>query len=496
MNRLVEIPLRPRPLGRLEPVVTPAGWSRLQADLEAARPLLAERRIWLVNSTAVGGGVAEMLRSLAPYACGAGFDVRWVVITGSPAFFAVTKELHNQLHGHARKALDADARAIYESTLVRSGAELASRIGPGDVVVLHDPQTAGLAQPLRSAGATVIWRSHVGTDDANSVTQCAWDFLMPHLRAADACVFTRDRFVPPELRTERVRKVAPSIDPLSTKNDHMPPHTVAAILEHVGIVRTRNEPRTAPRFTPRDREPQLVRRRAEVLRYGAAPRLGVDPIVLQLSRWDRLKDPVGVMRAFAKHVLSDLDVHLVIAGPPPGAIADDPEASDVFEETVRAWRALPHGKRSRVQLVQLPNDDAEENAAIVNALQRASSVVVKKSLQEGFGLGVTEAMWKRLPVVASRVGGIQEQIEHCRSGLLVDDPLDLESFGAAVGELLVDRGEAGRLGAAAKERVREHFLPDRHLAEWVEFAAGEVLTRENGTLQAQSGPRASPPVSA
>ncbi len=469
-----EVPVAPLPVERLHPVVTAEGWEQLQAALQLATPLLAGRRIWLVNSTAVGGGVAEMIRSLMPYGLGVGLDMRWLVIGGPPAFFAVTKELHNQLHGHARRHLDDDAKAIYESTLAKNAAALVRRITPGDVVILHDPQTAALVKPLRDAGAIVIWRSHIGTDSITSVTREAWDLLLPYVRDADAFVFSREQFVPAALRDGRVRLIAPSIDPTSTKNSFMPLTSVEPILEHVGIVRARHEGWTLPRFIRRDGVSQVVKRRAEVLQYGPAPRLGVDPLVLQLSRWDRLKDPVGVMRGFAKHVLSEVDVYLVMAGPALGAVADDPEAGEVFEEVVRAWRALPYRRRSRVQLTLLPNDDLNENAAIVNALQRASSVVVKKSLEEGFGLGVTEAMWKRLPVVASRVGGIQEQIEHRRSGLLIDDPRDLEAFGAAVSEALLDRDEAGRLGAAAERRVRERFLHDRHLAEWVELFAAAV----------------------
>jgi trehalose synthase len=295
---------------------------------------------------------------------------------------------------------------------------------------------------------------------------------------ADAFVFSRRQFAPCELLDGRIHVIPPSIDPTSTKNASMPAATVEAILEHTGLVRASHESWTLPRSTRRDGVIQVVRRRAEVLRYGPAPRLGVDPLVLHLSRWDRLKDPVGVLRGFAKHVLSDLDVYLVMAGPDPAAVADDPEAFAVFEEVVRAWRELPYRRRSRIQLALLPNADPEENAAIVNALQRASSVVVKKSLEEGFGLGVTEAMWKRRPVVASRVGGIREQIEHGRSGLLIEHPRDLEAFGAAVSQALVDRDLARGLGIAAQERVRERFLHDRHLADWVELVAAEVLERE------------------
>lgn len=490
-TKLTEVRMGPLPLERLEEFVTPEGWERLQADVASATPRLAGRRIWLVNSTSVGGGVAEMLRSLVPYALGAGLDARWVVITGSPQFFAVTKELHNQLHGHRRRRLEEDARAIYESTLADNAAELVPKMTPGDVVILHDPQTAALAKPLRDAGAIVIWRSHIGTDSITSVTSEAWELLLPYVSDADAFVFSRERFVPAELRDGRVHVIAPSIDPTSTKNGFMPATTVEAILEHVGLLRARRESWALPRFVRRDGVSQVVRRRAEVVQYGPAPRLGVDPFVLHLSRWDRLKDPVGVMRGFATHVLNDMDVYLVIAGPDPAAVADDPEAFEVFEEVVHAWRALPYRRRSRVQLALLPNEDLEENAAIVNALQRASSVVVKKSLEEGFGLGVTEAMWKRLPVVASRVGGIQDQIEHRRSGLLIDDPRDFEAFGAAVSEALVDRDEACRLGAAAERRVRERFLHDRHLAEWVELVAAEVLQRDGGETSPRT--RVSPP---
>jgi trehalose synthase len=481
-----EVHIAPLPLERLQPVAVTDGLARLQADLRLAKPRLAGRRIWFVNSTAIGGGVAEMIRSLAPYGLGAGLDMRWLVICGPPPFFAVTKELHNQVHGHARRRLDEGARAIYESTLAENAAGLVRRITRGDVVILHDPQTAALVEPLQDAGAIVIWRSHIGTDSITPVSRRAWEWLLPYVVDADAFVFSRDQFVPAGLSGGRVHLIAPSIDPTSTKNGFMPPTSVEAILEHVGIVRAKDQRSMLPHFVRRDGVSQVVKRRAEVLRNGSAPRLEVDPLVLHLSRWDRLKDPVGVMRGFAKHVLSDVDAYLVMAGPAPRAVADDPEAGEVFEEVVGVWRSLPYRRRSRIQLTLLPNDDLDENAAIVNALQRASSVLVKKSLEEGFGLGVAEAMWKRLPVVASRVGGIQEQIEHRRSGLLIDDPRDLKAFGAAVSETLCDRDEASRLGAFAQRRVRERFVHDRHLAEWVELLAAKVLEHD-GTKTSLAG---------
>jgi trehalose synthase len=207
------------------------------------------------------------------------------------------------------------------------------------------------------------------------------------------------------------------------------------------------------------------------VRAGRPARLGVDPLVVNLARWDRLKDPVGVMESFTSGVLDRVDARLILAGPPIDAVADDPEAAAVYEEVERRWRLLPSAARERIDLAQLPMRDLEENAAIVNALQRQATVIAKKSLEEGFGLGVTEAMWKRRPVVASRVGGHQDQIEDGINGVLVDDPRDLASFGRATADLLLNPDRAKRLGDAARQRVRDCFLPDQYLALWVELLA-------------------------
>ena len=188
-----------------------------------------------------------------------------------------------------------------------------------------------------------------------------------------------------------------------------------------------------------------------------------------MSRWDRLKDPLGVLAGFAEHVhAEDEDPHLVLAGPDVAAVADDPEGAEVFAEVEAAWRDLPRAVRRRVHLALLPMDDADENAVIVNALQRRADVVVQKSLAEGFGLTVAEAMWKGRPVVASRVGGIQDQIEDGMTGRLVD-PRDLAAFGENVSALLVDPHGAERMGEAAQRRVRDLFLGPRHLGQYVDL---------------------------
>jgi trehalose synthase len=193
--------------------------------------------------------------------------------------------------------------------------------------------------------------------------------------------------------------------------------------------------------------------------------------VVQVSRWDPLKDPIGVMRGFARLCDggSPRNSHLVLAGPNVTAVADDPEGGAVFGRVLTAWRALPHGIRDRVHLVSLPIDDVAENAIIVNALQRHATVVVQKSLREGFGLTVTEAMWKARPVVASAVGGIQDQIQDGVNGILLKDPTDLDVFAEAVRWLLENPADAGRLGEAARERVRDEFLGVRHLLQYAEL---------------------------
>jgi trehalose synthase len=203
------------------------------------------------------------------------------------------------------------------------------------------------------------------------------------------------------------------------------------------------------------------------------------PVVMQVSRWDQLKDPLGVLGAFAGHVTSRRGAHLMLVGPSTAAVADDPEGALVLDAVRSAWHELPAPIRRRVHLCSLPMDDVEENAAIVNALQRHASVVVQKSLAEGFGLTVAEAMWKRRAVVASRIGGIRDQIEDGRSGVLLTDPRDLEQAGAAINELLDDGERARRLGSAAQRRVQQQFLGPHHLGRYFEVIQRVASQREH-----------------
>jgi trehalose synthase len=464
---LTHVPIAPLALDRLRAVLTDAQWEELEAAQARSRVLLEGRVVWSVNSTANGGGVAEMLRSLISYARGAGVDARWVVVEGNPAFFELTKRLHNRFHGYAGDGgpLGAAEREIYESSLTAAAAALHTIARPGDIVLLHDPQTAGLTRHLQD-GIQVVWRSHIGLDVTNEHTDSAWSFLLDYIKPATGWIFSRWEYVPPGLDHDRVTIVPPSIDAFSPKNQPLEPAVVAAILRAAGLVDSPDNGEV-PAFTRQDGSPARVDRVADLC-GGAPPPAGV-PLVVQVSRWDRLKDPIGVLEGFLAHVAPVSDAHLVLAGPAVAAVSDDPEGAEVLAEVRERWQGLPAPERDRIHLACLPMDDAEENAAMVNALQSAAAVVVQKSLAEGFGLTVSEAMWKARPVVASAVGGIQDQIEDGRSGVLLHDPADLAEFGGAVAGLLADPAHATALGEAARERVREHFLSARHLTQYVQL---------------------------
>jgi trehalose synthase len=279
-------------------------------------------------------------------------------------------------------------------------------------------------------------------------------------------VFSRRAFVPESCEEMLTAIVPPSIDVFSPKNQEMEPEQVRAILRQVGLLEPHGSERAEPAYRRADGSEALVGRRCEVGGEGELP--GPESrLVVQVSRWDRLKDPAGVLHGFAE--VADADAWLVLAGPSLGAVTDDPDGAAVLAEVEAEWRRLPDAVRSRVLLACLPMEDLDENGAIVNALQRQATVIVQKSLKEGFGLTVTEAMWKARPVVATAVGGIGDQIRDGVSGVLLDDPLDLKAFAAAVDELLADPERARAIGEAARRSVRDNFLEDRHILQYVEL---------------------------
>lgn len=429
------------------------------------RELLGDRRVLNVNSTATGGGVAEMLATLIGYARGAGIESEWLVIAGDLDFFTLTKRVHNGLYGSPGDGgeLGSSERASYERTLAANVARIGEEVRPGDVVIVHDPQPAGLIGPLIDRGAKVVWRCHVGYDGSNEWTERAWAFIRPYVEGAHAHVYSRESFAPEWIDRVLLRAIPPSIDPFTPKNADLTASEVLALLRAADLL-TVAEVEPDPRVTVP----------ADIVREGTAPDAEV-PLVVQVSRWDRMKDMVGVLHGFADYIPSP--AHLVLAGPATDGVSDDPESLEVWTETRAAWSRLPEHSRSRVHLAAIPMDNPAENALVVNALQRHASVVAQKSLAEGFGLTVAEAMWKRRPVVASAVGGIVDQVVDGETGVLLEDPYDLAGFGSAVQDLLENPDEADRLARNARDHIADRFLGDRHLLQYAELLS-KLLSSE------------------
>jgi trehalose synthase len=407
-------------------------WVRQPADGAGARVIH-------VNTSARGGGVAEILENVTRHDRARSRRSGWVVIDAPDEFFAFTKGLHHLFHGRGDPALLDEGVRVYREVLAQVPALLERVIRPDDIVVLHDPQTLGLATWAARHARRTYWHCHIGSlTDPAGVKSALWQFFADDLHAVDAVLVTEPAYLAgaPVLR---VRVVHPAIDPDAPKNTTMDDTEVARHLRAIGTDDTTSTVGPAGRVWQDDALP------------------GDSPMVLQVSRWDPLKGMGDVLRT-AAHL--DPRTHVVLAGPDPTEVLDDPEGTAQLKETLQQLSALPEPVRSRVHLVALSAHDRDLNALRVNALQRRADVVVQRSLEEGVGLTVTEAMFKAKPVVASRTGGIPRQIDDRVSGLLVD-PGDDDTFVAAVNELVADAQLRADIGAAAESSVRGSYLIDR-----------------------------------
>jgi len=377
-------------------------------EIEELRTLakpLAGRTVEMVNSTAVGGGVAEMLNRLVPLTEELGLAIRWEVMTGGEDFFEVTKAFHNALHGepyHADPKHFEIYRAYNEQNLKRIPLD-------AEFIEIHDPQPAGFIESRRGGKGHWIWRCHI---DLSHPNRAVWDFLEPYVAKYDGAIFSSPEFarqlpVPQYL-------LYPAIDPLAEKNKDLDPEFIDGVLE----------------------------------RYAVDPSR---PILTQISRFDRLKDPVGVIRAY-RIVKRYFDCQLVLAG---GSASDDPEGTVVLKEVKEAAEG-----DSDIKVLELPAWAPLE----VNALQRASTIVIQKSLREGFGLTVSEALWKKKPVVASAVGGIPTQVIHKHTGLLSHS---VEGTAYQIRYLLSHPEIATRLGEQGHQHVKENFLITQNLKRYL-----------------------------
>jgi len=371
--------------------------------------LLAEKatgkHVKMVNATAMGGGVAEILTRVVPLFNELGIKTKWEVIKGSGEYFGVTKAFHNALHGNKTEISDQMLNIYNETT----AANLSEMSFDEDVVIIHDPQPAGLIAAKEKSKAKWVWRCHI---DTSHPQPDAWNFIRGFVEKYDASIFSTPWFAR-ELSIPQYF-IYPAIDPLAEKNREISGSEIDAVLRKYKIDRSR-------------------------------------PIITQISRFDYLKDPLGVIETY-KLVKKHIDCQLVLAG---GGATDDPEGGQVLKETQEAASADPD-----IHVLLLPPFADIE----INALQRASTVVLQKSLREGFGLTVTEALWKAKPVVASAVGGITLQVIHNFTGLLVHS---IEGAAYQIRYLLNNPQVARKLGEYGREHVREKFLITRKLRNYL-----------------------------
>ncbi|MFA5286748.1 MAG: glycosyltransferase [Candidatus Omnitrophota bacterium] len=371
-------------------------------DLRLLGERLKGKVVQHINSTPVGGGVAEILNRMVPLLRELEVDTKWDVIKGGEQFFEVTKKFHNALHGRLEEITKRDFEIFMET----SQQNIEGVDTYGDIVFIHDPQPIALIK--KKASNKWLWRCHIDVSDPNLRV---WEFLMDFIVRYDSAVFSAPSFS----RKLPIRQflIPPSIDPLSDKNKELPQETIDSVLRKYGIKKDK-------------------------------------PIVMQVSRFDRLKDPVGVIDAYLQ-VKKYIDCQLILAG---GTAEDDPEGFKVLEEVKEKAK-----NDSDIHILLLPQNDIE-----VNALQRASDIIVQKSLKEGFGLTVAEALWKGKPVVASNVGGIPLQIKHKYSGLLCHS---VEGASFAIKQLLGSPAYSKKLGENGKEHIKNNFLITRHLRDYM-----------------------------
>ncbi|MBU0600447.1 glycosyltransferase [bacterium] len=388
-------------MARLEEYIPIVGQSVID-DLRLLGERLKGKVVQHVNSTPVGGGVAEILNRMVPLLKELGVDTRWDVIKGGEQFFEVTKRFHNALHGRPVEITGHDFDIFMET----SQENIKEVNTYGDILFIHDPQPIALVK--KRSDNKWIWRCHI---DVSNPNRQVWKFLMDFISRYDSVVFSAPGFS--QRLPIRQFLISPSIDPLSDKNKELPQETINAVLNKYGI--------------PKDK-----------------------PILTQISRFDRLKDPIGVIEAY-QQVKRYIDCQLILAG---GGATDDPEGIEVLEEVKEKAR-----QDKDIHILLLPQNDI-----VVNALQRASDVIIQKSLKEGFGLTVAEALWKAKPVVASNVGGIPLQIKHKYSGLLCHS---IEGAAFAIKQLLNSPEYAKKLGENGREHIRDNFLLTRHLRDYM-----------------------------
>lgn len=443
--------------------------------------------IWMINSTAIGGGVAEMLPSQMRILRELGVAVEWLVIEASdPKFFDLTKRIHNAIHGSGDGVFTETDREIFEATNTANLADALELIKDGDIVVVHDPQPMPLAAMIKKQkDVAIIWRCHIGLEADTPVTDAVWDFLSSYTNDYDHFVFSLPSYIPKPLK-DKTSIIPPAIDPLSHKNRALQLHKNIGILYQSGIL----DDHKAILY---HRYNHLVRRVMPDGSFGSPNQnnslhLIYRTFVTEISRWDRLKGFKELMQAFIK-MKKDNREHgdresleykrikmtlLVLAGPDPAFVSDDPEGDAVLKALTEQYQSVDPEMQNDIAILLMPLDNPKENALIVNALQRSSTIIVQNSIQEGFGLTATEAMWKRKPVLVSGAAGLKFQVEHNKNGKINEDPTDIDRLAETLADMLNHPKERDKWGFNGQLRVIQHFTLFSQLISWL-----EVLSKQN-----------------
>ncbi len=453
----------------------------LQSESSILMPQLANRTIWMVNSTAQGGGVAEMLPKMVKLLRELGLRIQWVTIgTDRAEFFALTKRLHNMIHGEGEPSLGGGDQELFDSVNRQAAEALKPHLSPEDIVVIHDPQPIAMGPYLkRELGVRTVWRCHIGLDEEVPATRAVWQFLKPYALTYDRAVFTAPEYIPDYLAGYSTI-MHPALDPESHKNRELSPHELVGILCNAGLARPRH-PILTPPF-----EHQAKRLQPDGTFAAAATEfeeigLMYRSIVTQISRWDRLKGFGPLLEGFVRlkeRRSPGLDwsesqrrevetARLVLAGPDPSSIQDDPEGQEVLQELCVTYRNLRPEYQKDVALLALPMASRKENALMVNALQRCSTIVVQNSIREGFGLTVTEAMWKHVAIIGTQACGLRQQIRDNIDGMLIRDPQDPDEITEKLEKLLTDRRTREILARSAQRRAHDEFLIFTQVRDWL-----------------------------
>ena len=448
-------------------------------DVEPVVKKLKGRKVCMVNSTAKGGGVAEMLPPYLRICRQLGLSFDWVVMqTDEADFFRITKNIHNLIHGKGDPNLTAADRELYEKVNKENAMSMMDSVHDGDIIIIHDPQPMGMAKYLKAEkDIKLVWRCHIGLDEDTTNTDAAWDFLKPYTEYFDHFVFTAPEYIPPYMK-ENCSIIPPGIDPLSHKNRNLDIHKVSGILSSAGVIKN-GHPNIGKPF---------IATAQRVLHDGSfgSPINNEDigmlfrPTMTQVSRWDRLKGFVPLMKGFI-HLKKDIDkfgqsselhrrrleaVRLILAGPDPASVSDDPEGKEVLEEMIDVYKSLPANMAEDIAILMLPMNSTKENALIVNALQRCSSIVIQNSIQEGFGLTATEAMWKRTPVMTSSACGLRLQVRDRQDGRLLDDPTSELEIARLMNYMLEMDKTREIWGYSAQNQVINNFLIFSLIRRW------------------------------